>query len=494
MFTSCTSIEEPIPTPPDPNPDPNPIETAYISFAIDPDTRINTRAFDEVEGSAVENYVKKVRVVLYDGDLSESEVVKCFDFQIETSVNGQYKWKDNSPEQKDLAPTDNLSEKTNFTTYARKVPLMDLQMLVIINPTEEINTITNEGIANNYGLIKDMAYLIETEKEKLPDVGGLAADKYFLMTSGPGLIPVKKDQLCGSVRDAHTHPIEAIVSRVVSKVTVAPHENGGQIITKTDAEIDDITWELDITNRYTYWTGRGYSGEDRNTWYGEDPNYSDFGSKDLSERSKHFFYYTLTDDDRPALTKKLNASEYCLENTMNLADQEQENVITRALIRCIYKPVNVETIGESFYVFNNNTYSIQDMKAFAEEAAKTPTSLLKGLYKAIVDAGQYDFLSGVPKENGEEVTEPFSVEGIVYYPNGVNYYAIKILHFGIDDKDLKEGQYGVMRNTHYIVHINEINGPGSPTILWDDINTRSTEKTNNSLYKNIDASINIQSK
>lgn len=473
-----------------------PTETAYISLDIGFKSNLITKGYEgeSKPGESEEDYVTKVRLVLYDGNLSTSKVVQVFDYQIETDDSGGTEsWKDNSSDQKDLATTVNQKDKSHFITYARKVPSMDYYMLAIVNPTAYLESITKEDALFS---TVETAYKVESGVNKTQNVGGLAAEKNFLMTSGPELIQIKTTDLSATVREAHNKPVSATVARVVSKVTLTPPEGQSSIPTNYGAEIGSVQWELDVTNRYTFWMKK-FDSADRKNEYGQDPNFSGFGGN-ASGRVDNFFYYSSLGEEMPTFDYQLNESEYCLENTMDLNDQKEKNVITRALIRCAYKPANVENVGDGFYVFNGTAYSFREMKDFADKAEKTPAGPSRPAFCDAILAAKgsgYTFLTGEPVKGSQVVTEPFEVEGITYYHNGINYYAIKILHLGTDEKTEVpsiEGYYGVVRNTQYTIHIEKINGPGSPGILWDDIITRSGEQTGDSrLYSNIETSIKV---
>ncbi|MCD8167198.1 MAG: hypothetical protein LUE93_14455 [Bacteroides sp.] len=229
-----------------------PVDTAYVSLGIDLNTYQMTRAYEgEAQGTAEENFVRKVRIVLYDGEQPTSKVVKCFDFEICTNTDGtSAAWTDYSSEGKDLASTTRPNDKTKFITYARKVPATDLKMLVVINTTSQLKALTEEG--STYQLLTQ-GVKIENNLSKTDNIGGLAQTNHFLMTSGPGLITIPKNKLKATIREAHNDPASATVARVVSKVTLESSDGSDTFPTNNNAAVANIQWELDITNRYTYW-------------------------------------------------------------------------------------------------------------------------------------------------------------------------------------------------------------------------------------------------
>lgn len=475
-------------------------DTAYLSLGIDFKSYLISKAYggESVAALAAEDYVKKVRLVLYDGELESSQVVKAFSFDIETDNSGSGQaWKDNSADKRDLANTVNQNDQSHFITYARKVPSMSYKMLVIVNPNDYLEQNTREG--DTYALVH-AAHKVEkmaTGAGKSENISGLAKPNYFLMTSGPGLIDVPESSLSATVRAAHNYPIQATVGRVVSKVTLAPPAGLTTIPTNDGSEVSDVRWELDVTNRYTYWIKR-FTGTNRENEYGEDPNYEGYGGSYYTRLEENFIYVINSGGRMPVLANALNASEYCLENTMDFADQTGKDVITRALISCVYKPANVETAGEGFYVYNNYTYSFKEMNEFAKKVENSPPSALSDLSKAILQARNngYTFVDGRICRNGTLCEESVTTSsGITYYHNGINYYVVKILHHGDSDAaPIKEGHYGVLRNTHYTVHINKIEGPGTTGIASHQraVRSDSPEENMTGLSENIKTSITIR--
>ena len=92
------------------------------------------------------------------------------------------------------------------------------------------------------------------------------------------------------------------------------------------------------------------------------------------------------------------------------------------------------------------------------------------------------------------MTESFENPKLKYYHNGVNYYAIKIRHFGTNDSaPFVHGHYGVVRNTHYTVKLESIIGPGAIDLYDTGISTRSADNTDSGLYENIQATIIVNS-
>ena len=60
---------------------------------------------------------------------------------------------------------------------------------------------------------------------------------------------------------------------------------------------------------------------------------------------------------------------------------------------------------------------------------------------------------------------------VSYYKGGVNYYPIMIKHDDTDQVYNEYGEFGVVRNSVYDVHISKVNNPGYPNIPEPDPGT-----------------------
>ena len=433
-----------------PSDDPNSEQPkAYLSLAINTADALATRSYDGTsQGTVEERYVQSVRIVLYNGNADAAVVVKAMDYDIETS-------------------------DSQFVTPAREVPVTDYYLLAIVNPNAGMIAQTATG--KTWGEFKE-ARKIETA-DKTGTVGGLAADRNFAMTNSKGLISVPAaSYLWDTKNQAHQNPVPVAVERMVAKVTLQVPGGGTIVPVNNSAQVAELTWGLNITNRWTYWIRRGTEGASNNRadWYAEDPNYTNTSLKSDSERNNEFFYYQSQGNAPAALSNALNESEYCLENTMSASEQTAHKVITHVLIRCKYKPASISAVGESYCTFSNasstaaaDCYSLANMKSLLEIAQQevatgvTPSRISQAILNA--QSAGYDFSTGgTPKYQGNAVTASFQTNEIKYYHQGVNFYAIKVMHWGNAYSDTPEsGHYGVLRNTHYTVTLTKVLGPGA---------------------------------
>lgn len=504
LLTACKNDDEPIPVVPGTD---IPKETAYLSLAVNTGDVIATRTYNGTfAGTAEEQFVDGVRLVLYNGSSDASIVIKSIDYNIKTVESGSGAWTGSG-----VAPTTDQSKTDRFITYGEEVAKMNYQALVLVNPNAAMKSATSAGAT--YATFRAAQRIENTVKTS--DIGGLAKSKYFAMANANGLVPVSESLDLQDTRSgAHTNPVPVSVERMVAKVTLVAKNNSSEIpCSTTGCSSDQASWGLDVTNKWTFWMRRGTesSGSSVNTWYAEDPNYSNISSTSESNRINQFFYYLNQSASPSNLPNTLNGSEYCLENTMTQTEQLANSVVTRVLIRCRYKPTYIAALGDGFYirtyvvpngfggyVTGYHVYSCNDMKILQQQAEDQQRDLItlpeQSLVIMAAKAEGYDFSTGgIPKRHGIAVTESFETGALRYYHNGINYFAIKIRHFGENDTSPYDlGHYGVLRNTHYTVTVNAINGPGAINLESTDLSTRAADAMEDSgLYSNIKATITL---
>lgn len=492
-----------------------PKEMAYFSIGIAP-----TGAFGITDpGTPEESRVSSVRVVLYDGSNpaeDNPEVLEVFDFEISSKYNDdesaiigyeQPEWIEEYGEEPHLY-RDYGADR--FVTYARAVPRQDYRMLVIINPTE-YNPPVPENIVktkNDYRPEEALNIRWLTEKayddvpaRRLADIqkpirplsvidgsqAGLAAEGYFFMTNHQELIPVPKEQLKSTPAESNENPFFVNVERAVAKVTVKK-DDSFKTLPEGVAASDWFSWELDITNQWTYWYRRmdymkSATGDptikeqlnvgDRENYYAIDPNFygqSEVNGGSQKDRDEHFYYlandkYRHPDDPlRRALQGEGwgNDIQYAYENTMQ-RNEMNPDVTTRAVISCRYSPnTSLVPLGTSYFVFDSKLITQTDMETFAVawDESQLPVQWQgTGLWEAMqqtVSEG-YNLINPVAS---------FDLNGIRFYKDGISYYLVPIVHFPASEAGgvTGYGHYGVVRNNFYTVNILSVDGPGVPNI------------------------------
>ena len=218
--------------------------------------------------------------------------------------------------------------------------------------------------------------------------------------------------------------------------------------------------------------------------------------------------------------------EYCLENTQT-ADHNVWAYTTQVLFKVIYSPKGL--IDPDKNVYNNPADNVNNgellpgtdwlmvnggyytwnllmdyIKAellykytsedkdptviYTAALSKTLNSYLKaiGTPEVSTDRG-----NGTSETRANEVVDNFNqkrsnVENygafrhgtVSYYKGGVNYYPIMIKHDDSGDVYNELGEFGVVRNSVYDVHISKVNNPGYPNIPEPDPGTKDEDEDN----------------
>lgn len=525
MFAACSdNMKEPY-APSEPGNE----GKGFISIGISTESGEgkSKQGVDDDDGNDVkweEDHVEKVRMVLYDGTAGvvDPEVKYAFDFCIRSNHDfkpdnfsstdpSTWAFIDYSDDGFDQASNEHNrgNSRNNFITYAREVEYADYRMLIIINPTEPENNdkrnlvkLTEVGrklsaIADVYdGQTPSAAVSYDSSELRDKEAGGIAAESYFLMTNMRELFFVSRHKLRSTAELAHIYAhddregIRVDVVRMVAKVAVLESE---EVELPLLAEVGDFSWDLDVVNKRAYWMrkkppliyGEEYESSSISEIYAVDPNFSGWADKPAADRYSEFFYYEDQDPTPEELPHKTGRYKYVLENTMSPVEQDG-NVHTRVIIRCIYKPGVINTFGESYYVFEEEdgqgvmkakVYSLEVMKGLWENRDNPswmggPTEALKAAMDAVVaEKGDPDIFISHSQES-------YMSNGIRYYHNGVNYYIAPVRHFEYLDID-DSGAYGIVRNNYYKMTIDRIKGPGVPVIGSDGDPDNNVEVTFN---------------
>ena len=180
-----------------------------------------------------------------------------------------------------------------------------------------------------------------------------------------------------------------------------------------------------------------------------------------------------------------NAKEYPNENTFDLAHMKQ-NQTTRVLFKANYV-VSGQTTPKTFVEYNG--------KKFALESGELETGVSAGKDLQLANIIKND---AVRNENENVLSAASTALGISttlakvnLYIDGICYYEVRIRHFDYQDLGLENeaafhlpyensyvgesgatkeddsamlGRYGLVRNNSYVIALNGIAGPGSPTV------------------------------
>lgn len=272
-------------------------------------------------------------------------------------------------------------------------------------------------------------------------------------------------------------------------------------------EVIPVNFEETPTNYYRiYWA--------------EDGNYSSVTNVD----SEFNTYYT---DQDPAsgnvtptdadwnkntadnATDETDHALYCLENTMAVSDQEQ-NQTTSVVLKTTYKTKfgnQATATAQDFFLCGESPLKypaatdiatgnpdeyVKDIVTFVRESANEVLATGSQIGESdltlkTADAGIYDSLDDLKNlftltsESDTKWNAIWNQVGTIrYYKSGINYYyAARIRHFNDVETPWSDGEsygvqhlgrYGVVRNNWYEVNVNSISGPGEPVITKPDDN------------------------
>lgn len=327
------------------------------------------------------------------------------------------------------------------------------------------------------------------------------------------------------------------VERALAKVDVTATSNTGNLTDNTSVPYTIKGWILDNTNKKTYylrntsdfsgWLSLATNAAAPNnpakpyrfvgdtpmesgvslyrTYWAKDPNYSTTPSTLSTD-------FSTIGNKAPAALKNLGDHDYCLENTFDVPNQNQD-VTTRVIVAA-----QLQDDGKTFYIVNDDEAHLltsDGMKNAVKAAFLSNTDVqawLKTLLNSgmsiegtdlevadITDAGNNTptiiFKSTSSSKFTSSTLPTFSADidnivksiKVATYASGISYYPVRIKHFGDDLTPWKRsetpkptvsdgaypianqagnylGRYGVLRNNWYTVNVEGIKKIGSPVV------------------------------
>lgn len=327
------------------------------------------------------------------------------------------------------------------------------------------------------------------------------------------------------------------VERALAKVDVTATSTTGNLTDNTSVPYTIKGWILDNTNKKTYYLRNTSNSSDwlslatnavapdkpakpyrfvgdtpmesgvslYRTYWAKDPNY------DTTPSSLSTDFSTIGKKE-PATLKNLGEHDYCLENTFDVPNQNQ-NVTTRVIVAA-----QLQDDGKTFYIVNDDEAHLltsDGMKDAVKAAFLSNTDVqawLKTLLNSgmsikgtdlevadITDAGNntptITFKSTSSSKFTSSTLPTFTADidnivksiKVATYAKGISYYPVRIKHFGDDLTPWKKsetpkptvsdrayptanqpgnylGRYGVLRNNWYTVNVEGIKKIGSPVV------------------------------
>lgn len=511
-------------------------EKGYVSLAINLPTDRATRANDNFDdGNAAEYEVKDATLLIFEGNSeAEATFTGAYDLGTISSAN--------------QAPAaDNITSTFKITQKITKPTKGDLYALVVVNKGDILKESSGTWTLGDItlGNATKLADLY-SKAQTIADTD-LHANGFFMVNaplfSKPGgvsdpdggtvstLSRINAENVYTTEDEAEANPAASIyVERALAKVTVTSTAASGNLEANSGVTYEIQGWDLDVTNKQTYlvhnvaganwWSyqngDKGYrfvgaaavAPDLYRPYWGIDPNYSDYNPTNVAD------HFNMLEKTTPTVLNEVNANDYCLENTFNVANQNQ-NQTTRVIVAA--------QIGEGsgFYILNNDKgtmYEEEDaLDAIKKEYLTNPTvvSTLKAnlnegasisgtdLTVAFADGKETTggdltvasiTINDASKFNGSAIPEVLTPSGtgndaiiksvndgvkVSYYANGIAYYPVMIKHFGNDQTPWSDtnsgesypdtdgnaeanwlGRYGVLRNNWYTINVTGIQDIG----------------------------------
>lgn len=517
-------------------------EKGYISFSLNLPTVKSTanRANDVFDdGVAAEYKVKDATLLLFSG-ANEGEATFAGAYDLSTKMTGG------------TSDGDNITTTYKIAQEVTKPVGANVYAMVIINGKTS-NVLTESG---GTWSIKGQPLTASTTKYKdlagaaynlsntdVANIASTTGDGCFLMTNAPlytkaggvsdptggsvqTLTEINPNNIFTTEEEAKANPAANVyVERAVAKVTVTGNTTGTQA-NGNIANYEIKGWTLDVTNQSSYLV-RNVDGADwwslkadgvndyrfvgaaavadglYRTYWGIDPNYSTGGT------------FTTLAGTTPTNLKTVGANDYCLENTFDLTQMNQDQT-TRVIVAAALD-FNKDGKGDDFYVLDNDksntTLTLEGIKNTIK-AAYLANGTVVGLLEAnlnggasigaedldvtfdqkattggyvtvteitIKDASASKFTNGIPEglqaaNNDAIIADVNAAHKIAYYKGGVAYYPVMIKHFGDDltpwsngevygsNKADFLGRYGVLRNNWYSINVTKITSIGDPEV------------------------------
>lgn len=506
-----------------------PGEKGYISLAINLPTTPSTRANDDFDdGLPVEYAVNNATLLIFEGtDEASAKFAGGYDFGTITpnTVGG------------------NITSTFKVTKEIKKPVNGDLYALVVVNRGD---VLTTEDQGATWKLNGTELSALTTLSAFNATAQEIAAEKLydttddgngFFMTNAPlysvpggtvqpsngnlsTLTLINAENVYTTAAEAEANPAASVyVERAVAKVTV--NGTNGNLGNNAGMTYTISGWTFDVTNKKTYlvrnmtdantWWNYNVAGDYRfvgsaavgpnlyRTYWGVDPNYSSYIAGD----------FNIFAGQTPADLNPVNGNGYCLENTFDV-DNQNQNQTTRVIVAATLNA------GSTFYILDNDKGKIWS-KTEAEDAVKAEylgnqaviaalTANLDGADKKITGddltvtfdkaagdltvtmieisadkAGDFkggeipDALTPGTEANNAILAAVNAGKKVSCYANGVAYYPVMIRHFDDNQTPWSNveyggnennflGRYGVLRNNWY-----EINVTGIKDIGYADV-------------------------
>lgn len=533
------------------NTGPNQSGSGYISLSLNLPTRsgsVSRAANDEFnDGLADEYAVKNGTLILFEGtDEANATFAGAYELK-NLSMNLVGTTNDN------ITTTTKITQKINSgladgTKNFYAIVVLNNNGTLTVDETNATLKVNGE----NFPSTKKISDLQNLELTK--DASAFKTTGFLMMNAplssvkgGESEPTAAKISVASKIDKDHIYATEALakanssatiyVERALAKVDVTATSNTGNLTDNTSVPYTIKGWILDNTNKKTYYLRNTSNSSDwlslatnavtpdkpakpyrfvgdtpmesgvslYRTYWAKDPNYNTTPSSLSTD-------FSTIGKTAPTALKNLGEHDYCLENTFDVPNQNQ-NVTTRVIVAA-----QLQDDGKTFYIVNDDEAHLltsDGMKDAVKAAFLSNTDVqawLKTLLNSgmsiegtdlevadITDAGNntptITFKSTSSSKFTSSTVPAFTTDidnivksiKVATYVNGISYYPVRIKHFGDDLTPWKKtetpkptvsdgaypftnqtanylGRYGVLRNNWYTVNVEGIKKIGSPVV------------------------------
>lgn len=524
--------------------------SGYISLSLNLPTRsgsMSRAVNDQFDDGLVDEYaVQNGTLILFEGaDEASAKFAGAYTLK-NLSMNLVGTTDDN------ITTTTKITQKINSGLADGT---KNFYAIVVLNNNETLTVGTDATLKVNGEDFPSTKTISDLQNLELTKDASAFKTTGFLMMNAP-LSSVKggesaptgaKISVASKIDKDHIYATEALakanssatiyVERALAKVDVTATSTTGHLTDNASVPYTIKGWILDNTNKKTYYLRNTSNSSDwlslatnalapdkpakpyrfvgdtpmesgvslYRTYWAKDPNYS------MTPTTLSTDFSTIG-TEAPAGLKGLNEHDYCLENTFDVPNQNQ-NVTTRVIVAA-----QLQDDGKTFYIVNDdeaNLLTSDGMKDAVKAAFLSNTDVqawLNTLLNSGVTLDKNDLeVADITAAGNNTPTITFKptssskftsstlptfttvIDNIVKsikvatYASGISYYPVRIKHFGDDLTPWKKsetpkptvsdsaypnankagnylGRYGVLRNNWYTVNVEGIKKIGSPVV------------------------------
>lgn len=460
--------------------------TASFSDVV---TRAYPSSVDEMRKARI-NF-EGLRIVFYqlDSDIKSSTVAYTYDCDINAHkgvLSG-----------KDFIQSDNTDSK-----FRIKIPFKinrgHYHIYIIAGATEAIKSATSVGQP-----FKLMQSAIVRDEKEFYTKGYLKNSIYI--NSNPLIISEKEPSI--STLSDHTYALDECVLAPINafaSVNWSPVIHDNRFVISNNSILvfaDVLNKKFILLPKYDQQV-KTELGID----FPIDPNYSNFGSKEMDLLEPDFLYHPFYNQDGSEKftfyysSKDDRENSYLIipENTMDAKDY-WGTVVTRLIVMAMIYPkdmnlgdADINSIRDrsklpSWVYFKDNGFSEAEFDALYKKSNESETKTDEDI----------DIITAYRELKGSRDQYPkngYQSKSIRYYKHGTSFFSIPIQHFTeeqLKGKSAIPGLYAVVRNTHYNIVIKSFQGVGAASMesLSKDLNYKDIMNATTGDLQIVDANV-----